>query len=72
MLARFHLILADLYKPYLTKLESESTLIHVLYDELVQLVRLLLQIFVNADALKGKSEWSVMQHQFGLPICGEL
>jgi len=52
MLARLRFIhsLADFYQPYLTKLLSESTIIHVLYDELVQLLRLLLQRFVKADA----------------------
>jgi len=72
MLAKLHFIhsLADLYRPYLTKLQSESSLIHVLYDVLVQLLRLLLQRFVKAVALKDGC--SVRQHQFELMICGDL
>ncbi len=58
MLARLHFIhsIAELFAPFLTKLQSESTLIHVLYDELAQLLRLLLQRFVKAETIKNKSD----------------
>ena len=58
MLARLHFIhsIAKLFTPFLTKLQSESTLIHVLYDELAQLLRLLLQRFAKAETIKDKSD----------------
>ena len=58
MQARLHFVhnLADLYRTYLNKLQSESTLNHVLHNKLVQLLRLLLQRFVNSDALKDETD----------------
>ena len=56
-------------------MQSEYALVHVLYDELVQLLRLLLQSFVKADVLKDKTDaqlGSVSFRPIGLPICGEL
>ena len=57
MLARLHFIvsIANLFKPFLTKFQSESVLIHLLFEELAQVLRLLLQRFVKVDALKDKN-----------------
>ena len=57
MLARLHFIvsIANLFKPFLTKFQSVSVLIHLLFEELAQVLRLLLQRFVKVDALKDKN-----------------
>ena len=56
MLARLHFIvsIANLFKPFLTKFQSESVSIHLLFEELAQVLRLLLQRFVKVDALKDR------------------
>jgi hypothetical protein len=63
MLARLNFIhsIADLFQPFLTKLQSEVTLIHILYDELAQLLRLLLQRFVKAETMKDKSDAQLLK-----------
>ena len=57
MPARLHFIvsIANLLKPFLTKFQSESVSIHLLFEELAQVLRLLLQRFVRVDALKDKN-----------------
>jgi hypothetical protein len=57
MLARLHFVnsIANLFKPFLTKFQLESTSIHLLFEELAQVFQLLLQRFVKLDALKDKS-----------------
>lgn len=57
-LARLHFVssIAGLFEPILTKLQTESTLIHVLLEELCHLLRLLLQRFVKHDLLTDKSD----------------
>jgi len=53
MLARLHFIssIALLFEPFLTKLQTESTVIHLLLEELAQLLHLLLQRFIKSDLL---------------------
>jgi len=57
MLARLHFVMsvANLFTPFLTEFQSESPLIHLLFEELAQVLKLLLQRFVKLDALKDKS-----------------
>ena len=45
MLARLHFLfsVADLFTPFLTKFQSESPFIHLLFEELAQVLQLLLQ-----------------------------
>jgi len=44
MLARLHFVLsvANLFSPFLTKFRSECTSIHLLFEELAQILQLLL------------------------------
>ena len=58
MLARLEFInsIAQLSEPYLIRLQTESILIHTLYDELVQLLRLLMNRFVKANILENKND----------------
>jgi len=57
MLARLHFVLsvANLFSPFLTKFQSECTSIHLLFEELAQVLQLLLQRFVKSDELKDKT-----------------
>jgi hypothetical protein len=57
MLARLHFIssIANLFEPCLEKLQTTSTMIHVLLDELSQVIQQLLQRFVKAEAIDGKT-----------------
>ena len=58
MLARLEFInsIAQLSEPYLIRLQTERILIHTLYDELVQLLRLLMNRFVKANILENKND----------------
>ena len=58
MLARLEFInsIAQLSEPYLIRLQTESILIHTLYDELVQLLRLLMNRFVKGNILENKND----------------
>jgi len=46
---------ANLFSPFLTKFQAEHTSIHLLFEELSQVLQLLLQQFVKSDALKDKT-----------------
>jgi len=65
MLARLHFILsaANLFSPFLTKFQSECTSIHLLFEELAQILQLLLQRFVKFDELKYKSSAQLLSVQ---------
>jgi len=56
MLARLQFVMSVtcLCTPLLTKFPSERTSIHLLLEELAQVLQLLLQWFVKLDALKDK------------------
>ncbi len=56
MLARLTFLysLAQTFEPTLTVLQAEKPLIHVLHDQLIGVLRLLLNRFVKADTLEGK------------------
>ena len=58
MLARLKFInsIAQLSEPYLIRLQTESILSHTLYDELVQLLRLLMNRFVKGNILENKND----------------
>ena len=58
MLARLEFInsIAQLSEPYLIRLQTESILIHTLYDELVQLLRLQMNRFVKGNILENKND----------------
>ena len=57
MVARLHFIIstANLFKPFLVKFQLETTLIHLLYEELSQLLQLLLHRFLKEEVLSDKS-----------------
>ena len=65
MLARLHFIVsaANLFSPFLTKFQSECTSIHLLFQELAQILQLLLQRFVKFDELKYKSSAQLLSVQ---------
>ena len=65
MLARLHFVLsvANLFSPFLTKFQAEHTSIHLLFEELSQVLQLLLQRFVKSDALKDKSSAQLLSVQ---------
>ena len=65
MLARLHFVMSDanLFTAFLTKFQSESTSIHLLFKDLAQVLQLLLQRFVKLDALKDKSAAQLLSVQ---------
>ena len=65
MLAKLHFVMsvANLFIAVLTKFQSESPLIHLLFEDLVQVLKLLLKRFVKFDALKGKSAAQLLSVQ---------
>jgi len=58
MLACLHFVgcTAHLFEPVLTKLQTESSVIHLLLEELAQLLRLLLHRFIKPDLLTGVTD----------------
>ena len=56
MLAKLHFILSvsELFECYLKKLQSKSTVIHVLHETLTEMVKLLMMRFVKEEAVNGK------------------
>ena len=56
MLAKLHFILSvsELFERYLKKLQSKSTVIHVLHETLTEMVKLLMMRFVKEEAVSGK------------------
>jgi hypothetical protein len=66
MLGRLHFVssVADLFEGYLTKLEKQATLIHILHDELSDVLSLLLQRFVQQKHLTGATG----QKLLGVPL----
>jgi len=58
MLARLHFVgsMAHLFEPVLTKLQTESSVIHLLLEALAQLLRLLLHRLIKSDRLTGVTD----------------
>lgn len=58
MMARLHFIVsvAGVFEPFLLIFQSVSPMIHLLKEELANVLRLLLKRFLKSDALNGKSD----------------
>ena len=65
MLARLHFAIGvvNLFAPFLTKYQSESTSIRLLFEELARVLQLLLQRFVKLDVRKDNSAAQLLSVQ---------